>query len=148
RKEWCLVKHGGYYGLVVSRGGAAGRADDEWIASVRTQMARPLPGSALWEVGAGYVDALAAVNAVPRCGGKGGGSSRASADRLRPIRTPTSTNIPMTSAAAAPVATGTTAALDPLTASATLAATRTIRASVGPIRLYPNRNTPKAWDSR
>jgi len=49
---------------------------------------------------------------------------------LRPIRTPTSTNIPMTSAAATPVATGTTAALGPLTTSAPLAATRMTRASV------------------
>jgi len=54
---------------------------------------------------------------------------------LRPIRTATIPNIPMTSAAAAPVATGTTAALGLLRASAMLAATRTIRASVGPNRL-------------
>jgi len=54
---------------------------------------------------------------------------------LRPIRTATITNIPTTSAAAAPVATGTTIALGPLSASATLAAMSTMRASVGPIWL-------------
>ena len=36
------------------------------VASVMTQTARSLPTFALWEVGAGYVDALAAVNAVRR----------------------------------------------------------------------------------
>src|SRR6058998_1098789 len=41
---------------------AGGRLTPDKIASVLTQTARPLPGFALWEVGAGYVDALAAVN--------------------------------------------------------------------------------------
>ena len=45
---------------------AGGRLTPDQIASVLTQTARPLPGYALWEVGAGYVDALAAVNAVRR----------------------------------------------------------------------------------
>ncbi|HYC76234.1 MAG TPA: S8 family serine peptidase, partial [Planctomycetota bacterium] len=36
---------------------------DQALAAL-TSTARPLPGFALWEVGAGYVDALAAVNAV------------------------------------------------------------------------------------
>src|SRR2546426_4299513 len=49
----------------------------------------------------------------------GGGSSRPRAETLRPIRTATITNIPTASAAAAPVATGTTAAPGPLSASAT-----------------------------
>jgi len=43
---------------------AGGQLTPNQIASVLTQTARPLPGFALWEVGAGYVDALAAVNAV------------------------------------------------------------------------------------
>jgi len=43
---------------------AGGRLTPDKIASVLTQTARPLPGFALWEVGAGYLDALAAVNAV------------------------------------------------------------------------------------
>jgi serine protease AprX len=43
---------------------AGGRLTPDKIASVLTQTARPLPGYALWEVGTGYVDALAAVNAV------------------------------------------------------------------------------------
>src|SRR5947208_8755876 len=43
---------------------AGGSLTPDRIASVLTQTARPLPGFALWEVGAGYVDALAAVNAV------------------------------------------------------------------------------------
>lgn len=38
---------------------------DEALAAM-TATARPLPGYALWEVGAGYVDALAAVEAVRR----------------------------------------------------------------------------------
>ncbi len=45
---------------------AGGQLTPGQIASVLTQTARPLPGFALWEVGAGYVDALAAVNAVRR----------------------------------------------------------------------------------
>ncbi len=45
---------------------AGGNLTPDRIASVLTQTARPLPGYALWEVGAGYVDALAAVNAVRR----------------------------------------------------------------------------------
>jgi len=43
---------------------AGGRLAPDQVASVLTQTARPLPGYALWEVGTGYVDALAAVNAV------------------------------------------------------------------------------------
>src|SRR6266436_3354627 len=43
---------------------AGGNLTPDRIASVLTQTARPLPGFALWEVGAGYLDALAAVNAV------------------------------------------------------------------------------------
>src|SRR5216110_1670054 len=43
---------------------AGGSLTPDRIASVLTQTARPLPGFALWEVGAGYVDALAAVTAV------------------------------------------------------------------------------------
>jgi serine protease AprX len=45
---------------------AGGSLTPDRIASVLTQTARPLPGYELWEVGAGYVDALAAVNAVRR----------------------------------------------------------------------------------
>jgi len=45
---------------------AGGRLTPDRIGSVLTQTARPIPGYALWEVGAGYVDALAAVNAVRR----------------------------------------------------------------------------------
>src|SRR6267142_2507112 len=45
---------------------AGGQLKPDQIASVLTQTARPLPGYGLWEVGAGYVDALAAVNAVRR----------------------------------------------------------------------------------
>src|SRR5467141_1001539 len=45
---------------------AGGSLTPDRIASVLTQTARPLPGFALWEVGAGYLDALAAVNAVRR----------------------------------------------------------------------------------
>ncbi|PYO98884.1 MAG: peptidase S8 [Gemmatimonadetes bacterium] len=43
---------------------AGGRLTPDQVATVLTQTARPLPGFAEWEVGAGYVDALAAVNAV------------------------------------------------------------------------------------
>src|SRR5947208_2346814 len=43
---------------------AGGKLTPDRVASVITQTARPLPGFAVWEVGAGYVDALAAVNAV------------------------------------------------------------------------------------
>jgi serine protease AprX len=45
---------------------AGGSLTPDQVASVLTQTARPLPGFALWEVGAGYVDALAAVTAVRR----------------------------------------------------------------------------------
>jgi serine protease AprX len=45
---------------------AGGRLTPDQVATVLTQTARPLPGFAEWEVGAGYVDALAAVNAVRR----------------------------------------------------------------------------------
>ena len=40
-------------------------APDDVLAAI-TRTARPLPGFAQWEVGAGYVDALAAVNAVKK----------------------------------------------------------------------------------
>jgi serine protease AprX len=43
---------------------AGGRLTPDQVASVITGTARPLPGFALWEVGAGYLDALAAVTAV------------------------------------------------------------------------------------
>jgi len=43
---------------------AGGSLTPDKIASVLTATARPLPGFALWEVGAGYLDALAAVTAV------------------------------------------------------------------------------------
>jgi serine protease AprX len=43
---------------------AGGRLKPDEVASVLTATARPLPGFALWEVGSGYVDALAAVNRV------------------------------------------------------------------------------------
>src|SRR5438876_5338318 len=43
---------------------AGGKLTPDQVASVITATARPLPGFALWEVGAGYLDALAAVNAV------------------------------------------------------------------------------------
>jgi len=43
---------------------AGGRLKPDEVASVLTATARPLPGFALWEVGSGYVDALAAVTAV------------------------------------------------------------------------------------
>ena len=43
---------------------AGGGLTPDQVAAVIVQTARPLPGYALWEVGAGYVDALAAVNAV------------------------------------------------------------------------------------
>jgi len=43
---------------------AGGSLTPDQIASVLTATARPLPGFALWEVGAGYLDALAAVTAV------------------------------------------------------------------------------------
>ncbi|HYT72925.1 MAG TPA: S8 family serine peptidase [Gemmatimonadales bacterium] len=43
---------------------AGGRLSPDRVLQVLTQTARPLPGFALWEVGTGYVDALAAVNAV------------------------------------------------------------------------------------
>jgi serine protease AprX len=43
---------------------AGGKLTPDQVASVLTQTARPLPAYAQWEVGAGYVDALAAVTAV------------------------------------------------------------------------------------
>ena len=43
---------------------AGGRLTPDQVASAITKTARPLPGFALWEVGAGYLDALAAVTAV------------------------------------------------------------------------------------
>jgi len=45
---------------------AGGGLSPDKVAQVLTQTARPLPEFGLWEVGAGYVDALAAVNAVRR----------------------------------------------------------------------------------
>ncbi len=45
---------------------AGGRLTPDQVASVLVHTARPLPGFAEWEVGAGYVDAWAAVNAVRR----------------------------------------------------------------------------------
>jgi len=58
-------------------------------------------------------------------------------------------SIPKTSAVNAPVAIGTAAALGLLSASAALARNCSTDTSfVGPIRLYPNRNTPNACDSR
>ena len=45
---------------------AGGRLTPDQVAAVLMQTTRPLPGFALWEVGTGYVDALAAVNAVRR----------------------------------------------------------------------------------
>src|SRR5216110_2407356 len=41
RKEWRRLQHGSYYGVFVSRACATGGADDECIASVLTQTARP-----------------------------------------------------------------------------------------------------------
>ena len=43
---------------------AGGALTPDQVASVITATARPLPGFAVWEVGSGYLDALAAVNAV------------------------------------------------------------------------------------
>jgi serine protease AprX len=43
---------------------AGGLLTPDKVSAVITGAARPLPGFALWEVGAGYLDALAAVNAV------------------------------------------------------------------------------------
>ena len=43
---------------------AGGQLTPDQVAAAITATARPLPGFAPWEVGAGYVDALAAVNAV------------------------------------------------------------------------------------
>jgi len=45
---------------------AGGRLTPDQVLDALTKTARPLPGFALWEVGSGYVDALAAVNAVRR----------------------------------------------------------------------------------
>ncbi len=45
---------------------AGGTLTPDQVAKAITSTARPLPGFALWEVGAGYLDALAAVNAVKR----------------------------------------------------------------------------------
>ena len=43
---------------------AGGSLTPDQVHDILTQTARPLPGFGEWEVGAGYVDALAAVNAV------------------------------------------------------------------------------------
>ena len=43
---------------------AGGALTPDQVASVITATARPLPGFAVWEVGSGYLDALAAVSAV------------------------------------------------------------------------------------
>src|SRR5207245_6691769 len=43
---------------------AGGTLTPDQVAMAITQTARPLPGFALWEVGTGYLDALAAVMAV------------------------------------------------------------------------------------
>lgn len=45
---------------------AGGTLTPDQVASTLVQTARPLPTFALWEVGAGYLDALAAVTAVRR----------------------------------------------------------------------------------
>src|SRR6266513_767800 len=45
---------------------AGGTLTPDQVAKAITSTARPLPTFALWEVGAGYLDALAAVNAVKR----------------------------------------------------------------------------------
>src|SRR3989454_89759 len=45
---------------------AGGTLSPDDVLAAITQTARPLPGFAQWEVGAGYVDALAAVNAVKK----------------------------------------------------------------------------------
>lgn len=45
---------------------AGGTLTPDQVAAAITQTARPLPGFALWEVGTGYIDALAAVQAVKR----------------------------------------------------------------------------------
>ena len=45
---------------------AGGTLSPDQVASTIVQTARPLPSFALWEVGAGYVDALAAVQAVKK----------------------------------------------------------------------------------
>jgi serine protease AprX len=43
---------------------AGGRLTPDQVAAALTKTARPLPGFATWEVGSGYLDALAAVKAV------------------------------------------------------------------------------------
>jgi len=45
---------------------AGGKLSPDQVAAAIVNTARPLPGYATWEVGAGYLDALAAVNAVKR----------------------------------------------------------------------------------
>ncbi len=45
---------------------AGGTLTPDQVLNAITSTARPLPGFALWEVGAGYLDALGAVNAVKR----------------------------------------------------------------------------------
>ncbi|OLC77290.1 MAG: hypothetical protein AUH78_04720 [Gemmatimonadetes bacterium 13_1_40CM_4_69_8] len=45
---------------------AGGTLKPDQVRDAIVSTARPLPGFALWEVGAGYLDALAAVNAVKR----------------------------------------------------------------------------------
>src|SRR2546422_749737 len=55
---------------------AGGSLTPDRIASVLTQTARPLPGVALWEVGAGDLDALAAGDAVRKKRHLPGGAGR------------------------------------------------------------------------
>jgi serine protease AprX len=45
---------------------AGGRLSPDQVRTLIVQTARPLPGFGEWEVGAGYLDALAAVNAARR----------------------------------------------------------------------------------
>ena len=45
---------------------AGGRLKPDQILKILTSTARPLPGYAEWEVGAGYVDAYAAVMAAKK----------------------------------------------------------------------------------
>src|SRR5207245_5419245 len=50
--------------VAVLQDGAGGPLTPDQVANAITGNARPLPGFALWEVGAGYLDALAAVQSV------------------------------------------------------------------------------------
>jgi serine protease AprX len=45
---------------------ARGKLSPSQVANILTSTARPLPGYAQWEVGAGFVDAYAAVMAAKR----------------------------------------------------------------------------------